>query len=87
MFPAIAPIEGTDRDFASITSKIVLALQPRPAVIPFHSPHTTPYNGMQRLASAIMPSVKRVPIPARGVDYRGKIVLGKSWTARPPQAP
>jgi hypothetical protein len=23
MFPAIAPIEGTDRDFAAITSKIV----------------------------------------------------------------
>ncbi|CAL3963986.1 unnamed protein product [Diplocarpon coronariae] len=31
---------------------------------------------MQRLASAIMTSVtKRVPIPPKGVDYRGKIVL------------
>lgn len=30
---------------------------------------------MQRLASAIMTSVKRVPIPKHGVDYRGKIVL------------
>jgi tRNA-dihydrouridine synthase 2 len=31
---------------------------------------------MQRLVSAIMTMVpKRVPIPQRGVDYRGKIVL------------
>jgi tRNA-dihydrouridine synthase 2 len=31
---------------------------------------------MQRLRSAIMTTVpKRVPIPRRGVDYRGKIVL------------
>ena len=33
---------------------------------------------MHRLTSAIMTSLKRVPIPARGVDYRGKIVLGES---------
>jgi hypothetical protein len=31
---------------------------------------------MQRLASAVMTSTtKKVPIPRRGVDYRGKIVL------------
>jgi tRNA-dihydrouridine synthase 2 len=30
---------------------------------------------MQRLATTVMTSVKRVPIPKNGVDYRGKVVL------------
>jgi tRNA-dihydrouridine synthase 2 len=30
---------------------------------------------MQRLGATIMTSVKRVPIPKKGVDYRGKVVL------------
>ncbi|EED12318.1 tRNA dihydrouridine synthase (Smm1), putative [Talaromyces stipitatus ATCC 10500] len=36
---------------------------------------TSPYNDMLNIFRRMMSSIPRVPIPANGVDYRGKIVL------------